>query len=339
MKRAAWCLPLLLSACAGPQQSALDPGGSHAQGTANLWWFFSVLLGIIFLLVFGAWLVPLFRRNRGVDSQLLEQTHRPPAATEWTLAKRVGAASGVTVLILFGLLVASIVTGHAVSQPQSRANGMVVEVTGNQWWWYVRYLNDDASRIVVTANEIHIPVGRPVLIRETSNDVIHSFWVPGLQGKTDLIPSRVTTQWIEANQAGRFRGQCAEFCGLQHAHMALWVVAEPEDKFESWMNNQLKTAVPPSTPDQVQGQQIFLNHACVLCHTISGTTAAGQVAPDLSHLASRFTIAAGTLPNTKGNLAGWIGDPQAVKPGNHMATLPLRSEEVQPLVDYLESLQ
>ena len=119
---------------------------------------------------------------------------------------------------------------------------MTVEVTGNQWWWYVRYPNDDPSRIVVTANEIHIPVGRPVMIRGTSNDVIHSFWVPNLHGKRDLIPSRITTEWIQADRPGRFRGQCAEFCGLQHAHMALWVVAEPEDQFDAWMAQQLQPA-------------------------------------------------------------------------------------------------
>ncbi len=177
------------------------------------------------------------------------------------------------------------------------------------------------------------------MIRGTSNDVIHSFWVPNLHGKRDLIPSRVSTEWIEADRPGRFRGQCAEFCGTQHAHMALWVIAEPPAQFEAWMGRQLQPAVEPTSPDLEHGRQVFLNNACVFCHHIGGTTAAGQVAPDLTHLASRLTIAAGTLPNTKGNLAGWIADPQQIKPGNHMATLGLPAGDLQPLVDYLESLE
>jgi cytochrome c oxidase subunit 2 len=203
----------------------------------------------------------------------------------------------------------------------------------------VRYANDDASQIVVTANEIHIPVGRTVMIRGTSNDVIHSFWIPGLQGKRDLIPSHVTTEWLEADQPGKFRGQCAEFCGTQHAHMAMWVVAEPQDRFDEWMKHQLQPAPDPTDPELQHGRQVFLNSGCILCHSISGTDAHGQNAPDLTHFGSRLTIAAGTLPNNKGNLAGWIADPQNVKPGNYMATIPIASTDMQPLVDYLESLQ
>ena len=242
-------------------------------------------------------------------------------------------------MILLGLIVVSISTGKSLSSLGQTQNGMTIEIIGNQWWWYVRYLNDDASRIVVTANEIHIPVGRPVMIRGTSKDVIHSFWVPNLHGKRDFIPSRVNTEWIEADRPGRFRGQCAEFCGIQHAHMALWVVAESANQFEAWMRAQLQPSVAPADPENVRGQQVFLNNACVYCHAISGTPAAGQVGPDLTHFGSRFALAAGTLPNTKGNLAGWIADPQNVKPGNHMATVPLKPEDVEPLLDYLESLK
>lgn len=242
-------------------------------------------------------------------------------------------------LILFGLVIISISVGKTNHNSPNRANSIVVEITGNQWWWQIRYPNDDASRIVVTANELHIPVGRPVMIRGTSNDVIHSFWVPNLQGKRDLIPSRVTTEWIQADRAGRFRGQCAEFCGLAHARMALWVVAEPPEQFEAWMERQLQPAPAPSDQVKHRGQQVFLNNACILCHAIEGTPAAGQVGPDLTHFASRLTIAAGTLPNNKGNLAGWISDPQNIKPGNHMATVPVKADDLQPLLEYLESLE
>jgi cytochrome c oxidase subunit II len=178
-----------------------------------------------------------------------------------------------------------------------------------------------------------------VQIRGQSNDVIHSFWVPNLHGKRDLIPSRTTTEWIQADHAGIYRGQCAEFCGAQHAHMALWVIAEPEEKFRAWMQRQLQPAVQPSDTETQRGQQVFLNSTCVFCHQIQGTTAAGQNAPDLTHFGSRRSIAAGTLPNTKGNLAGWIVDPQSVKPGNHMATVPVKPQDLQPLIDYLESLK
>lgn len=339
MRRWAPAATLLLGACGVHHQSAVDAAGPQAGRIEGLFWFFTALLAAIFLIVIAVLLWTLTRRHRGIEQEPLEHTHMPSTATEERLSRTVIAASVVTTLILLGLLVASVSTGNALSGLGRAKNGIAVEVTGNQWWWYVRYLNDNASRIVVTANEIHIPVGRPVMIRALSNDVIHSFWVPNLHGKIDLIPSRVNTEWIQADRPGRFRGQCAEFCGAQHAHMALWVIADPPQQFEAWMNQQLQPAEAPSDPDLAEGQQVFLNHACVFCHTITGTTAAGSVGPDLTHFGSRMTIAAGTLPNTKGNLGGWIADPQNIKPGNHMATIELKSEEVQPLLDYLESLK
>ena len=208
------------------------------------------------------------------------------------------AASVATVLVLFGLLIASVATGAAVANFGNNRAALIIELTGNQWWWNVRYLSQDPSRILVTANEIHIPVGQPVQIRGTSHDVIHSFWVPNLQGKMDLIPSRDHTQIIEADYPGRYRGQCAEFCGLQHAHMALWIVAEREAEFNAWMDHQLQPASLPRRAIAARARY-FLKSACVLCHTIRGTSAAGQVAPDLTHFASRKTIAAGTLPTRK----------------------------------------
>jgi cytochrome c oxidase subunit II len=331
---AAFAPPALLA-----QQSALDPAGPDAGAIRALLVFFVVLLGAIFLLVVAMTIIPLVRRHRGIDQEPLERTHRPSANTELRLKAVTGVATVATILILFGLVVLSVSVGKATSSVLDRANSMVVEVTGNQWWWHVRYANDDASRIAVTANEMHIPVGRPVMIRATSNDVIHSFWAPNLQGKRDLFPKHITTEWFQADRPGRFRGQCAEFCGLQHAHMALWVVAEPPAKFESWLAHQLEPSVAPSGDDQKHGQEVFLNNACAMCHTIAGTGAAGQVGPDLTHFGTRLTIAAGTLPNSKGNLAGWIADPQSVKPGNHMATVPIKPEDMQPLIDYLESLR
>lgn len=339
MKRLLLAGFLLFTGCAGHQQSVVDSAGRQASLTESLWWFFFWLLLAIFVVVIVVLLAALLRGPRGIEQEPLEAVHAPSTATESRLTRVVGVATIATVAILLGLVVISVVTGKNIADLGQTKNGMVVEVQGNQWWWYIRYANDNASQIVVTANEIHIPVGRPVLIRGTSNDVIHSFWVPDLHGKRDLIPSRVTTEWIQADRPGRFRGQCAEFCGLQHAHMALWIVAESPSDFRKWYEHQLQPALQPSDPDKVRGQQVFLNSACVFCHNITGTSASGQVAPDLTHFASRLTLAAGTLPNNKGNLGGWISDPQAIKPGNHMAQVPVKSEDMQPLLDYLESLQ
>ncbi|MBV8708206.1 MAG: c-type cytochrome, partial [Acidobacteriaceae bacterium] len=241
--------------------------------------------------------------------------------------------------ILFVLIVASVGTGKAVSELGNGKKRLIVEVTGNQWWWQFRYMNSDPSQILLTANEIHIPVGQPVLIRGMSNDVIHSFWVPNLHGKRDLIPSRTTTEYIQADQSGVYRGQCAEFCGLQHAHMSFYVIAEPEERFNAWMASQLQPAAPSSDPVLQHGQQAFLSYECVYCHQIRGTTAAGQNAPDLTHFGSRRSIAAGTLPNNLGNLTGWLVNPQRIKPGNHMATIAVNSQDLQPLAEYLESLK
>ena len=339
-ERALGAAPLLfLAGCATRYQSAVDSAGPQAGRIEGLFWGFTILLGIIFLIVIGLLLWTLTRGHRGIEQEPLERRHAPSTATEAKLTRTVTAATILTVVILLGMLIASVGTGEAISQIGNKKNGMVVEVIGNQWWWYVRYLNDDASRIVVTANEIHIPTGRPVMIRGTSNDVIHSFWVPNLHGKSDLIPSRINTEWIQADRPGAFRGQCAEFCGMQHAHMSLWVIAEPPEEFEGWMKHQLEPAPVPADANLQHGRDVFMNHACVFCHTISGTQAAGAVGPDLTHVGSRSTIAAGTLPNTKGNLGGWITDPQNIKPGNHMATIDLNSEDLQPLLDYLESLK
>jgi cytochrome c oxidase subunit 2 len=320
------------------RQSALDPAGPYAHRIQALGTFFLVLLGLIFLVVLVLALIPLTRRHRGIEQEPLELSHLPSQETERKLGRIVSVAAIATVSILFGLVIISVSTGKITSGVRPD-NALTIEITGNQWWWYVRYPNTDASRIMVSANELHIPVGRPVQIRGTSNDVIHSFWVPNLQGKRDLIPSHTTTDWIQADHAGSFRGQCAEFCGLQHAHMALWVVAEPESRFEAWFAHQLEPTAEPSDPIRQRGQQVFLDNACILCHAIGGTRAAGQVGPDLTHFGSRLSIAAGTIPNNKGNLAGWIADPQNIKPGTHMATIPIKGEDMQPLIEYLEGLQ
>ena len=320
-------------------QSMWHAAGSNAAHIRELALFFGILLAIIFLLVMGLALLSLRRQHRGILQEPLEGSHQPSARTETRLRTVVSIATGLTILILFGLTVVSVWVGKSVSASVAPANSLLIEVTGTQWWWKIRYVSDDPSRILQTANEIHRPVGRPVAVRGKSEDVIHSFWVPSLQGKRDLIPGRTTMEWLQADRPGEYRGQCAEFCGVEHAHMAFWVVAESPGQFAAWLDHQLQPAREPAEEQTRRGQQIFLNSACVLCHAIRGTDAAAAAGPDLTHFGSRKTIAAGALPNNKGNLAGWIADPQNLKPGTHMATVPIRPAEMQPLIDYLESLK
>jgi cytochrome c oxidase subunit 2 len=192
---------------------------------------------------------------------------------------------------------------------------------------------------MVTANEMHLPIGTPVVLKVTSRDVIHSFWVPNLQGKRDLIPGYTTAIWLQADRAGTFRGQCAEFCGLQHAHMALDVVAEPVADFERWLDRMRQPAAAIQTGDAQRGRELFMTYRCAGCHTVRGTEANGQIAPDLTHIASRPTLGAGTLPNTSAHLAAWIRDSQASKPGNQMPPNPLDQGNLDALLAYLSTLR
>jgi cytochrome c oxidase subunit 2 len=290
-------------------QGVLAPVGPQAARISSLWWFMFWACTVIFILVIGALLYAVWRPRPAQDERVIE------AGIERGKTRVVTGAVVVTVIMLFVFLVLDFLTGRALSA-LSTANALTIKVTGHQWWWEVQYEAPVPSQIMTTANEIHIPVGQPVLFELRSNDVIHSFWVPNLHGKRDLIPGYETTMWLQADRPGVFRGQCAEFCGHQHAHMALLIVAEPPKQFSLWMEGQRHAAVPPADPIQQRGQHVFLTSSCVMCHSIRGTPAGGKVAPDLTHLASRQTLAAGTLPNTRGHLAAWIVDSQGIKPGN-----------------------
>jgi cytochrome c oxidase subunit 2 len=239
---------------------------------------------------------------------------------------------------LIGLTIASFFTDRS-----NAANGgnpeLMLTVTANQWWWDVEYNSPDASKTVRTANEIHLPVGVPVQVKLKSNDVIHSFWIPNLAGKQDLIPGRETDAQLLARKTGLYRGQCAEFCGVQHAQMALDVTVESKADFQRWYAAQLQPAPAPASPLQRAGYKYFTTRECASCHNIAGTPATGQVAPDLTHFASRRSIAAGALPMNTGNLYGWVADPQSQKPGNRMPTVGLKSNDLHALVAYLETLK
>jgi cytochrome c oxidase subunit II len=243
-----------------------------------------------------------------------------------------------TTVILLATLVYNFYTGRALAQ-FAEPDALTVRVTGHQWWWEVQYQDPAYNRRVSTANEIHIPVGRRVRLEVQSRDVIHSFWVPNLHGKLDLIPGYSGTTYFQADEPGVFMGRCAEYCGLQHARMDIRVIAESPEKFAAWYEGQLRAAPAPADTVQQKGQQVFLSKGCVMCHTVRGTPANSRVGPDLTHLASRMTIAAGTLPNTRGHLAGWVLDPQRIKPGVRMPPNPLAADELQALLDYLQSLK
>ncbi|HEX2254659.1 MAG TPA: cytochrome c oxidase subunit II [Thermoanaerobaculia bacterium] len=339
-----------LTAGCGALPAALDPAGPQAARVAVLWWWFLGVCAVVYLLVVGALAWAAWRGRRRGARRGSPQSAAPPAwaddppelsadpARERRLALAVAGAAGATVLILIGLLVGSVITGDALAGARPEAE-LTIHITGRQWWWEVEYPGEMASERVITANEIHLPVGAIVHLEMTSADVIHSFWVPRLHGKIDLVPGRTTHHWLAAERPGVFTGQCAEFCGHQHAHMGLLVVAEPPERFAAWLAAQRRSAAAPDTAAEARGLEVFLDSSCVLCHAIRGTPAGGRTAPDLTHVASRATLAAGTLANTPGHLGGWILDSQGVKPGNRMPPNALSGEELQALLAYLESLR
>ena len=238
--------------------------------------------------------------------------------------------------ILVALVWTMVALANTAGPPSNPA--LTLDVTGHQWWWEVQYDSADPSQGFLTANEIHIPVGETVLVRLHGGDVIHSFWVPKLTGKTDTIPGQTNYSWIRADHPGLYRGQCTEFCGYQHAHMSLEVIAQNRDDFDKWRAAQLAPAASPTTPEQQRGEQL-VEYRCGSCHEVRGTLAGARSAPDLTHIASRRTIAAGTLVNNPGNLSGWIEDPQAIKPGALMPNQLLSAQELSDVRDYLETLK
>lgn len=325
----ACCAALFSGACTG-MQSALDPRGPQADRIHELWWLLLVVCTLVFFAVVIALGLALLRRGR---IERIDPTDGEPGKV-----KVIIGATAVTAVILAGFVAYSVVVSRANTRIPDGLRPVRVQLIGHQWWWEVRYLDEVASRTFDTANELRIPVGRPVVVELTSRDVIHSFWVPNLHGKTDMVPGRRNTIWFEAAAPGEYRGQCAEFCGLQHAKMALIVMALPEADFEAWADAHRQPARVPDGPLAQRGAEVFAGSSCVMCHTVRGTGAWGRVAPDLTHIASRRTLAAGTLANTRGNLAAWILDPQHVKPGTFMPPTQLAADDLQALLAYLETL-
>ena len=322
---------LALAGCgsgAGGRQNVLHPESHAERRIDTLWWVMlvgsAIGFGVIALLLFLGWA----RRNR--DQLPFGGGER--AAT--ILVVSLGIA--VPVVVLATLFVWSdIFVLRSTAAPSVKSTQMTIDVVGRQWFWEVRYPGTKA----VTANEIHIPTRTRVNVVGTTADVIHSFWVPELNRKMDFIPGHPNRLLLEADQPGAYRGQCAEYCGLQHAHMSMWVYADPPDRFRAWLANMAKPARAPTTADERRGQRVFLSSPCASCHTIRGTNAHGTVGPDLTHLGTRTTLAALVLPNNRAALEEWLRDPQHVKPGNRMPRVPLSDADYRALTTYLESLR
>ena len=312
-------------------QSVHDPAGPQALLLDRLGDLMYLVSAVVFVLVVAALVAALLRRRAPS-----EDPDDPARARRLRVA--VVLASGATVGILAVMTLVNHATGRELTaRPPGEA--LQVRVTGHQWWWEVEYRDSVASRWATTANEIHIPVGRPVVFELRAADVNHSFWIPNLGPKRDLVAGQETSVWFRADTAGVYRGQCAEFCGHQHAKMAVLVIAEPQDSFVAWLERQRDTASTPADSASRRGRDVFLTSSCVMCHAIGGTPAGSRIGPNLTHLAGRRTLAAGTLPNTRANLAGWIVDPQRIKPGARMPPNELSPDDLQAVLAYLEGLR
>jgi len=313
--------------------SLFSPAGPAGRTLTQLgWWLLSVSV-LVVLVVAGLVAWAIVRRRDGLHAA---DEIGSPAPHELRWIQLGGVAIPAVILVV--TLAFTLGAVHVTGAPARRA-AFTVEVTGHRWWWELRYVQADGTRRVVTANELHVPVGEPIRLELTSGDVIHSYWVPALNGKMDLNPGTTNVTWIMADRAGTYRGQCTEYCGRQHANMATFVVAEPAERFAEWLASQEAPAAEPASADAREGRAVFMRAGCAGCHTVRGTPAVGRVGPDLTHVASRRTIAAGLLPNTPGYLAGWVSNAPALKPGTPMPASMLRPRELHALVAYLGTLK
>jgi cytochrome c oxidase subunit II len=338
VRTAAASLPLLLLCACSYQtyQSAFGGAAVESRQFQILFWIFVAVCAAMYLLVVAFLIAGIVRRRRAADARVVEtgrhhETHPLMRSGLISWAALIGIG-------LVALAIASFVADRSMASAAAHEK-MSITVTANQWWWDVQYNASDPSKIMRTANELHLPVGVPVRIILHSNDVIHSFWVPSLAGKQDLIPGRENDITITPKRVGIYRGQCAEFCGAQHAHMALVVNVDSYADFIKWWGQQLRPAYAPKSPLALAGYNFVTTRECAMCHTIAGTPAGGRIGPDLTHLASRRSIAAGTLPMGEGNLYGWVADPQSIKPGTKMPTIGLEPNDLHAVVAYLETLK
>jgi len=336
MRRAAFAAVLTSGCSYQHYQSALGNAGADDHRFLILFAIFLTVCMIMYVAVIAFLIAGILRRRRAGEANVVESGrhhHSHPLMRTGLMAWGAVVATG-----LVALAIASFFTDRSIAGTAAHERLSII-VTGNQWWWDVTYNSDDASKTLRTANELHVPVGVPTRIMLRSNDVIHSFWLPSLAGKQDLIPGREADITIVPSKVGIYRGQCAEYCGTQHAHMAFVVNVDSYPDFINWWNRQLQPAPPPATPLAQAGYNYVAQHQCSMCHNISGTPVGGRVGPDLTHLASRRTLAAGTMPMSTGNLYGWIADPQSLKPGTKMPTMNIEPNDLHAVVAYLETLK
>jgi cytochrome c oxidase subunit II len=340
-RRVTWVIGIFLGIClAGCANvpSPLAPASPSAKATTDLTWIIFGIATVVFVVVEGLLLVAALKFRRKSASGL--QKDSLPKQIEgnrwleigWTLTPVIVLAA--VYLISVNVLREIAYLPNTSSQTVDDPPPIHVRVVGHQWWWEIQY----PELHIVTANEIHVPLNTVIDIDLESADVIHSFWVPQLGGKIDAIPGHVNHTWFEATQAGSYHGQCAEYCGLEHADMRFEVVAETPDQFQTWVVLQQAPAIL-ATGDAAKGEQVFMSSACTSCHTISGTNAQGKVGPDLTHFGSRQIFAGGVMENTPQNLAEWLANPQKVKPGTQMPDLGLSPDQISTLVAFLESLK
>ncbi len=325
---AATLLPWLAlpEASAAHPQSTLDSESSAASEIEELWWFMLIAATVVVAVVLALVLLAVLKR-RG----------RSDRAARWIGRDGLISLGGVVVPIaILSVLFALTLDTLQASAPGHLHPELTVKVTARQWFWDVRY---PERRRAITANEIHVPAGVPVEVELRTRDVLHSFWVPALNRKVDAVPGRTTRVTFQLRKPGVYRGQCAEFCGAQHANMALRVIAEEPRDFRRWLERQARPAAEPSRPSEREGRDVFMSEGCASCHTIRGTEASTDIGPDLTHLASRLKLAAETIDNERGDLGGWILDPQGLKPGTKMPGTQLSGDQLQALLDYLQSLR
>jgi cytochrome c oxidase subunit II len=317
-------------------QNALGADGADGLHFVQLFTIFMIVCSIMYVLIVGGLFAALWRSKRNAEPLTVE-TGQPHEETQPVSTAMLGW-SGLILVGLVGLTVASFFTDRS-NAAAGRDPQLLIRVTANQWWWDVQYQSGDVSKNFRTANELHLPVGVPAEVTLQSNDVIHSFWIPNLAGKQDLIPGRVSDIQLVPRRTGIFRGQCAEFCGVQHANMALDVMVESRADFRRWVAAQQRVAFAPANPVELAGLRYFTTRQCSACHNVGGSLANATVGPDLTHLASRRSIAAGTMPMSEANLQAWLADPQAQKPGNNMPKVPLTADELHSLTAYLARLK
>ena len=317
---------LFLAAChPGHRQSALHPAADAAGRISTLWWVMFAVLAASFVLVMTLTWLAVVRAPTG----------RAEADRRRTRRLVIGGGFVFPGVVLLGMLFYSLGSSAALRRP---AEGLRIEVTGYQWWWDVRYPGEGLA----IANELYIPAGEPVVVELLAADVIHSFWVPNLHGKIDMLPDMPTRIVIEADEPGEWRGQCAEFCGRQHAWMAFKVVALPRPEFDAWVLARRTARAAPKTQDSAllrRGEEIFFRESGHACHAVGGTRATALLGPDLTHLGTRLTLGAGRVANTDEHLARWILDPQELKPGNLMPATPMPPDDLDALVAWLRTLQ